>query len=93
MHYYAAVRRDGTGKLLEVIRYNKRSERDDDCKPCNFHDGFHRVKVNSSVAKRLARELFGIMPYERFFGHITYCEPTNYTYYVDASAPAIITHG
>ena len=93
MHYYAAVLKDGSGEFLTVHRYNSKAERDEDCKPYNFVNNWHKVPVTSSEGMRLARKVCGLRPYERFYGEInwTLARPW-FSVYGVAFEPEIITH-
>ena len=98
-HYYSAVYRNGSGELLDVICYHSdectdkevREARDEEANPW-FWPGVHFKKVTKREAMRLTRKLFGLVPYERFYGHIAFVEPSG-SNYVFARSPTIITHG
>ena len=92
MHYYAAIREDGTNRLLDVLCYDHRDERDNECRPEMFHGGFHRVPITAREARRLTRKLFGLRPREKFYGHFEYIDETRYTDYLTAFAPRYIAH-
>jgi hypothetical protein len=97
MKYYNGVYRDNSGELLDIIRYEGDDARlhwEYESKPYSWSGGIYRKHIKARDVPRLTRTLFGIKPYERFYGHICFCESAaRYSDYAYATTPTIITHG
>ena len=97
MRYYNGVYRDGSGELLGIIKYEGEDAKRwwaYEAMPCSWSNSVHRKHIKAKDVPRLARRLFGIKPYERFFGHISFCESAaRHSDYAYATLPNIVTHG
>lgn len=68
-HYYARYETKGH-ELLNVIRFADKEERDRECSPCMQDGRGWLVSIKERQAKREMRELYGLKPFERFFGEL-----------------------
>lgn len=102
--FYAVLRSIRTKELLDVIQYQSNDDEDDDwyVRTCRDNDvrwsysyskGTYMEKCTQQEARRYARQMFGLMPYQRLHGEIKFVRQfkcgIGYTF---AKCPEIITH-
>ena len=100
-NYYAGVYRDGSGELVDIIRYHSDTFGDEDVRehwrtetsPAYDAKGVHRRRLRAKDVRTLAKRVCGIGPYERFFGEIAWTRVAwGYSDSMFATSPEIITH-
>ena len=92
-HYYAIVTSRARGDLFDVVRFDSKAARDYEVKNDLYHaHGVWRIEpIKASDAGSYARLLYGIAPYERYFGTLTFCRPW-YGCVYSGTSPELITH-
>lgn len=97
--YYSAIY-NRRGELRDVVAYcsaadfsnsEARQARDEEARLYSYGDTLVRP-VKAREAHKLARELFGLRPRERFFGHLGFFGESQFSAYIYARSPVIITH-
>jgi len=68
-HYYARYETK-EHELRNVVRFASKEERDLECSPCMQDSRGWLVSIDERQARREMRELYGLKPFERFFGEL-----------------------
>lgn len=91
-YYYAAMYyKSRPDELRDVIRFWSYEARKYEVKYAHAR-GYILKPITRAEAMRMRRELYGLKPYERFYGEFYWMSPNWYDFDYPYNVPEIITH-